>query len=85
MTSPEHALHAQDEIITCTISVRMHACLQAEEAWRERQAAEVKSRRAARTIQKSWHAYKVKADAEKKKAAAADKKKGKGAAKGKKK
>lgn len=58
--------------------------MQAEDAWRERQAAEVKSRRAARTIQKSWHAYKVKADAEKKKAAA-DKKKGKGASKGKKK
>lgn len=67
------------------VGAYMHACLQAEEAWREKQAAEVKSRRAARTIQKSWHAYKVKADAEKKKAAAADKKKGKGAAKGKKK
>lgn len=45
----------------------------------------MRSRRAARTIQKSWHAYKVKADAEKKKAAAAEKKKGKGATKGKKK
>lgn len=68
------------------VSVRMHS-LQAEEAWRERQAAEVKSRHAARTIQKSWHAFKVKADAEKKKAAAAEKKKGKGkgATKGKKK
>lgn len=58
---------------------------QAEEAWRERQAAEVRSRHAARTIQKSWHVFKVKADADKKKAAAAEKKKGKGkgAAKGK--
>ena len=52
--------------------------LQAEEAWRERQAAEVRSRHAARTIQKSWHAFKVKTDAEKKKAAGAEKKKGKG-------
>ena len=60
-------------------------CIQAEEAWRAKQAAEVMSRRAARTIQKSWHAYKVKVDAETKKAAAAEKKKGKGAAKGKKK
>ncbi|KAL3152562.1 hypothetical protein ABBQ32_001587 [Trebouxia sp. C0010 RCD-2024] len=57
----------------------------AEAAWRERQAAEVRSRHAARTIQKSWHVFKVKADADKKKAAAAEKKKGKGkgAAKGK--
>ena len=60
-------------------------CLQAEEEWRAKQVAEVMSRRAARIIQKSWHAYKVKADAEKKKAATADKKKGKGSAKAKKK
>ena len=59
--------------------------MQAEEAWRAKQTAEVMSRRAARTIQKSWHAYKVKLDAEKKKTAAAEKKKGKGGAKGKKK
>ncbi|DBA70798.1 hypothetical protein WJX79_008514 [Trebouxia sp. C0005] len=57
----------------------------AEDEWRAKQAAEVMSRRAARIIQKSWHAYKVKADAEKKKAATADKKKGKGSAKAKKK
>lgn len=51
---------------------------QAEEEWRQKQAAEVRSRRAARVIQKSWHGYKTKLDAEKKKAAAAEKKKGKG-------
>lgn len=42
------------------------------------------SRRAARIIQRSWQTYKIKADAEKKKASTAEKKKGKGA-KGKKK
>ncbi len=68
-----------------TVRVTTCVCLQAEEEWRAKQAAEVMSRRAARIIQKSWHAYKVKADAEKKKAATADKKKGKGSAKAKKK
>ena len=53
-------------------------CMQAEEEWRQKQAAEVRSRRAARIIQKSWHGYKTKLDTEKKKAATAEKKKGKG-------